>query len=545
MIGTDLNTTTSSPGLIPRVSAQHVAGLLKTGAELALIDVREEGVFARGHLLFAASIPLARLELRARRAIPRLDTPVILIADDPADTDLAASRLKRGGYTNVSALDGGNTAWTKAGYQLFSGVFVPSKAFGEVVEHANHTPRISATAANEAMRRGEARLYVDSRPLEEFRNLSLPNALDCPGAELVLRAPAAAGANPIVVNCAGRTRSIIGAQSLINAGIPNPVYALENGAMGWRLSGLELRHGVDELLPIPAAADIALARQRARSLAEKLGAQWIDDAKLQALLAQADRTTYCFDVRLPEDYAAGHLPGFFNAPGGQLVQATDVYAPVRNARMVLFDEFGVQAPMTAHWLRQMGWTVFIVETALDAGTLEKGTQAGPPLYPPDATQRLDVPELMALLRSNRGILIDCDDSRAFNKQHLRGARWITRSRIERIAELTGAVGPHTTIVFTSDDGVLAQYAAADAAALGLRAAWIAGGTRGGASAMGAVGLTSGPDFLCETDDAFYSPYQLPAGVEKAMQTYIDWETGLLDRLKNEPGLHFNVHVHAN
>jgi hypothetical protein len=31
------------------------------------------------------------------------------------------------------------------------------------------------------------------------------------------------------VNCAGRTRSIIGTQSLINAGVPNPVTALRNG----------------------------------------------------------------------------------------------------------------------------------------------------------------------------------------------------------------------------------------------------------------------------------------------------------------------------
>lgn len=509
--------------------------------------MRDEGVFGRGHLLFAASIPLARLEMRARRAIPRLATPVVLIADDPADADLAAARLKRGGYLDLAVLDGGNAAWTKAGYQLFSGVYVPSKAFGEVVEHANHTPRISAADADAAMRRGDARLYVDSRPIDEFRNFSLPNALDCPGAELVLRAPAAAAntTTPIVVNCAGRTRSIIGAQSLINAGIPNPVYALENGAMGWRLSGLELRHGEDVLVPLPADADIALARRRARALAEKLGAQWIGDAALQALLAETAHTTYCFDVRLPEDYAAGHLPGFVNAPGGQLVQSTDVYAPVRNARMVLFDEFGVQAPMTAHWLRQMGWTVFILETALAGRALEKGAQTGPLLYPPDATQRLDVPELMALLRNNRGILIDCDDSRAFNKQHLRGARWMTRSRIRDIAALTGTVGPHTTIAFTSEDGVLAQYAAADAAALGLRAAWIAGGTRGGAAATGAVGLTSGPDFLCETDDAWYSPYQLPAGVEKAMQDYIDWETGLLDRLENEPGLNFKVYVHRS
>ena len=60
-----------------------------------------------------------------------------------------------------------------------------------------------------------------------------------PGAELVLRARELAPdpATRIIVNCAGRTRSIIGTQSLINAGIENPVSALRNGTIGWTLAG--------------------------------------------------------------------------------------------------------------------------------------------------------------------------------------------------------------------------------------------------------------------------------------------------------------------
>src|SRR5207245_8921614 len=68
-----------------------------------------------------------------------------------------------------------------------------------------------------------------------------------PGAELVLRAREAAPdpATTIIVNCAGRTRSIIGTQSLINAGVANKVVALRNGTIGWTLAKQNLEHGAD------------------------------------------------------------------------------------------------------------------------------------------------------------------------------------------------------------------------------------------------------------------------------------------------------------
>ena len=75
--------------------------------------------------------------------------------------------------------------------------------------------------------------------------MSIPTATSVPGAELALRVRALAPdrATTVIVNCAGRTRSIIGAQSLINAGLPNRVAALRNGTIGWTLAGLDLDHG--------------------------------------------------------------------------------------------------------------------------------------------------------------------------------------------------------------------------------------------------------------------------------------------------------------
>ena len=214
------------------------------------------------------------------------------------------------GYGNVAVMAGGSTAWAAAGFELFTGVNVPSKAFGELVEHRCGTPHIAAAELKRRLDAGEEILIVDSRPIGEFRNMSIPGAFDCPGAELVYRVPDRLRSpdSLVVVNCAGRTRSIIGAQSLRNAGLGNPVMALENGTMGWELAGLELARGREDALPPPSPEGLEKARALADKVAERFGIRRIDDAALARFESEAEqRTLYVFDVRSPEEYEAGHL----------------------------------------------------------------------------------------------------------------------------------------------------------------------------------------------------------------------------------------------
>src|ERR1044072_3943889 len=77
--------------------------------------------------------------------------------------------------------------------------------------------------------------------------MNTPGSVSVPVAELVLRAGAVAPdpQTTVIVNCAGRTRSIIGTQSLINAGLPNRVVALRNGTIGWTLASRKLEHGAN------------------------------------------------------------------------------------------------------------------------------------------------------------------------------------------------------------------------------------------------------------------------------------------------------------
>ena len=46
-----------------KISPQSLKSMLHDGAEIAVLDAREEGEFATSHLLMAASVPLSRLEL--------------------------------------------------------------------------------------------------------------------------------------------------------------------------------------------------------------------------------------------------------------------------------------------------------------------------------------------------------------------------------------------------------------------------------------------------------------------------------------------------
>jgi rhodanese-related sulfurtransferase len=223
------------------------------------------------------------------------------------------------GYRNLAVMAGGARGWAAASYELFTGVNVPSKAFGELVEHRCETPHIAAAELKRRLDAGEEVLIVDSRPIGEFRNMSIPGAFDCPGAELVYRVPDRVPSPDtlVVVNCAGRTRSIIGAQSLRNAGLPNRVMALENGTMGWELAGLDLARGRDDALPPPSPEGLERARALADKVAERFAIRRIDDAALGRFTAEAERRTlYLFDVRSPEEYVAGHLAGARSAPGG-------------------------------------------------------------------------------------------------------------------------------------------------------------------------------------------------------------------------------------
>lgn len=516
------------------LSPQELQDELRGDAEIAVLDVREAGRYARRHLLYAVPAPLWRLELLADRLVPRRDTRIVLVDDDETQAHQAAAKLTRLGWTDVSVLVGGTDGWERAGLELFSGTNVPSKAFGEVIEHEKHTPWIDVEELHERVARGDDILVVDSRTPEEFHNFTLPFSHSLPGAELVYRIRELAP-DPntfVVVNCAGRTRSIVGAQTLIDAGIPNRVASLRNGTMEWLLSGRELAYGRHAALPEPGEAALATAREQARDVAHRAGIGYLDAATLAAFEAeQATRTLYKFDVRTREEYETGHLEGWRWAPGGQLVQATDEYLATRRARVVLADWDGVRALTTGAWLAQLG----AVEVYLYQPPAQAPVQSGPEprrvlRHRPDAPA-LRAAALRAALDADEAIVFDVESRVAYERGHVPGARFAAP---DRLAEFLSP-DDQRAVVVTSSDGVLASAVAAELAWRSKRPVQhLLGGTRAW-KAQGLPLATGAEGVLTGDDDQSISPYLFDdlSARDRGFREYLDWELGLVAQLERD------------
>ena len=514
--------------------------------EIALLDVREEDPFAQAHPLWAANLPLSRIELDAWRRIPRRDT-LLVVYGEHAGTDLAplaAERLTALGYTQVRLLDGGLAGWQAAGGEVFRDVNVPSKAFGEWVEHERGTPSLSAQDVKALIDTHADVVVLDARRFDEYQTMSIPGAISVPGAELVLRARALAPdpKTQVVVNCAGRTRSIIGTQSLVNAGLPNPVAALRNGTIGWKLAGQQLDHGAARKAIAPNGAQQAAAQDDARRVAERAGVRWLAFNALPSLEAPG-RTLYRFDVRTPEAYEAGHLDGFESAPGGQLVQETDHHVPVRGARIVLADDDGVRAAMSASWLAQMGWDVHVVETPPSSAFGVRGAAAVVHAVAPHVAE-VTPAELSGWLAESPTPVAVLDVATSANhvKRHIPGAWFAIRAQLHQALEHLPAVPRY---VVTCGSSLLARFAARD-----LRALLEARGSdaevlvlAGGNAAWFAAGFPSesGEQHLAvPRTDRYRRPYEGNDASFEAMQAYLDWEFGLVAQLRRDGTHGFRV-----
>ena len=126
-------------------------------------------------------------------------------------------------------------------------------------------------------------VLVDGRPFAEEEERNVPGGICCPNGELALRIAELAPdpETQIIVTCAGRTRSIIGAQTLIDLGVPNRVAALENGTQGWFLAGLELERGASRRYRQEIGdAGLSAVRKRTREFAQARGASFGSSAQL-------------------------------------------------------------------------------------------------------------------------------------------------------------------------------------------------------------------------------------------------------------------------
>jgi rhodanese-related sulfurtransferase len=382
------------------ISIRMFRELFSGDEEFAVIDPRSEADFAAGHMLAASSLPLDTLAARVAYLLPRRQSLIVLCDNGGGEAEAAAGLLNSYDYPNTAVVEGGLAAWELSGGTVFSGHSVPGKAFGEFVEKSCRTPAIEAAELYRLQQEGVPLLLLDVRSAEEHESFCVPGAVYCAGAELIYRAlPLIAPKTRVVVHCGGRTRGIIGAQTLIDAGCDS-VEVLENGTMGWQFEGLELEHGNRDLLPDPSSESLILTR----AIADRLTQEWHID-RLDSIAAIEKRCRYLIDVRSREEFEAGHVVGSMHVPGGHLLQHVDRYLPVRNSIVVLIDSDWVRAVTTAVWLRRMGWRRVYVHT-IDTRhpLLEAGAGIGPVAVEDRSLDPNEFADREALLAANRAYL---------------------------------------------------------------------------------------------------------------------------------------------
>lgn len=506
------------------IEARDAKNRLHQTAEVACLDIREHGQYGEGHPFLAVPCPFSQLEILICKLVPRAGTPIILVDEGDGISERAAVRLQALGYTSVDWIAGGAPAWVAAGYTLFKGVNVPSKTLGELVEELWHVPQIDPVTL-ETWRQEKRNVAVfDGRPASEYAKMTIPGSRCMPNGELAhrWRSVESDDATSVVINCAGRTRGIIGAAGLKLAGIAN-VYALENGTQGWTLSGRELQRGVSPM-PLPPA-DEEDSRQRARSLADRFGIAWIDRATAEELASDKDRTTYLFDVRDPHEHSRAPHAAARSAPGGQLVQATDQWIGVRRSRVILADDTGMRATLAGFWLRQLGYEVYVLPDIASWPSdwhLSICDAAADPK--PTDIPTIQAHEAIALAQSG-AVLLDLRPSSAFRTGHLAGASWSTRARLPEL-------GAGTTVLVVGEPAIVA-LAASDLIESGSRVFHVAGDE----SSWRAAGLpvVSTPQDPPDVDaiDFLFFVHDRHDGNLDAARRYLAWEVGLVPQLDEQ------------
>ncbi|KJR84715.1 uncharacterized protein SPSK_09004 [Sporothrix schenckii 1099-18] len=536
------------------------------GLEVALVDVREEGPYADAHPLFAVTVPVSELEARLPALVPRPSVPLVVYDNGEGYAARAVPRIAALGYQDISVLEGGLAGYADVG-ELYRDVNVPSKAFGELVEAIRATPSAPPRDLFDALlsRPDSDVVVLDARRFEEYNTMSIPRGRSCPGGELLYRVFDAAPSpdTTVVVHCAGRTRSLIGTQSLVNAAIPNKVVALRDGTIGWTLEDLTrgglppLETGKTARVPPPSDDGVRRAREHAASWAAHVGVPIVQAPQLLALLAahNADeRTLYLLDVRDPSEYAVDHPAGFQSAPGGQLVQATDEWMGVRGARAVLYDTDGVRARMAASWLLQLGWEVYVFDHAAALPALPDPALTSPASVPPPPAEgavavAVAAQDLKALLDNNGATVVDLARSPAYRKGHIPGAWHASGPELARdlqaLVRVHGQGQGDGPLVLTSPDGIVAQANLVDArdAVAPRTVLFLAGGTAAWTSAAlpleKATG-TSNARWLSTPTDVYKRPYEGTGNDREAMEGYIAWEHQLVAQLANDGVANFHV-----
>ncbi|PKB68488.1 MAG: hypothetical protein BZY81_01810 [SAR202 cluster bacterium Io17-Chloro-G4] len=515
-----------------KTSAETLKGLFAGDAPFALIDVREAGEYNSTHIPGSSLIPRRRLEFQMPSAVPFKGALVVVCDDDGRRAQVASGTLEAMGYTNVSVLEGGINTWTTLDLPTEWGTNVPSKDYGEKMEVVHHVPEIDAPELQARIDRGDKIVILDTRTPEEYQRFAIPGGRSMPGGELAYRiTDVVKDLEPdttVVINCAGRTRSIVGTRVLQRMGVD--AIGLKNGTSGWVLAGYQVERGADRVeLPEVSEEGRAAAERYAEQIAAEDGVRYLDISGLKsAMEKRGQETVYLVDIRTKEEFEKGHIPGFQWFPGGQCVQRSDDVAVVKNATIIFSCDGKARATHTASWYRQFGIKdVYVVDggTAAwaEAGLeLENGPNSDAPVGLEQAKAKVKSISARELNNSKTAAVIFVDTSAEFAQGHVPGSNWISRGWLEFQVE-GFAPSKDAPVAVTCADGQMAPLAGATLTDLGYKDVSV---LEGGITAWSGAGLPlekglSGV-MAPPTDVVILGVDRNPA----EMMNYLRWETQL-------------------
>jgi rhodanese-related sulfurtransferase len=516
------------------ITCRDLSALMSSQTLYAVFDVRERGEFNNGQIPNATSLPRNQIEFRIAELVPNRKIPLLVYDEGGERAGLAARTLSQLGYANVAVLDGGLAGWKREDRQVVSGVNVPSKAFGEKVQHEQEVPDISPEELKRLLDADTELVIFDVRTPEEYGRFCIPGGLNVPGGDLVLWAEALKqkSRTKVIVNCAGRTRSIIGTAALKRLGLTN-VLELRNGTMGWVLAGYQLEKNPNRYGPIAPEESRAKALDHALRIAEEEKIAWISAETLADSSTKIDvGVSYIIDVRSETEYESGHIAGSTNVPGGQAVQRTDDFIAVKNAKIIFVSDRSARAIMAAYWYGRMGFRdVSVLRDGIQAWResrreLVSGTDPDSPLgyeTAKNAAKFRRPAEIRSGTQDASATILDVGSSLDYKTAHLPGAQWISRGWLESILP-NHLPDKNSSLLVTCPDGRQSVFAAHALAALGYANVCVLEGGVGAWHAAGfetETGLTS---CWSEPNDVVVSPSI--TGDQEAMQRYLDWEVNL-------------------
>lgn len=522
------------------ITPKTLKGWLSDSREIALVDVRENGQFGDGHPFFAASAPYSIFESRLMEIVPNSSVRVVLYDNDDGIAQLAADQAIELGYSAVYVMEGGAVAWQSAGYTLFQGVNVPSKTFGELLEIEHHTPNITAEQLAALKDDLPNHIIIDSRPFTEYNRFNIPGGICCPNGELALRIGELVPdpETTIIVNCAGRTRSILGAETLRAFGVPNPVYALENGTQGWLLAGFKREEGATRGCPEAEKPENSLIeiRAKAAACARQTGLKYIDAAEAIEWLADKARSTYLFDVRTEQEFERNGIRGSRHVLGGQLVQATELYVGVKGSRVIIIDDEMVRAPMMASWIHQIGYEVAVVKGGISA--LRDATLAEVAVFQPVPVVLISPESAKSVLKLSNSLILDLRSVATYRAGHIDSAIWSMRPSLEKLN-----LAPDTKVVLVAQDDVVAALAAQRLTELGVKSIQRLCGDEATWKNAG-LEIVATPDEPTDSEslDLQFHIHQRNNGndSEAGAKAYLSWEIGLVDQLDQQEREFFQI-----